>query len=243
MAQRSYRQSGAAWLLMGSLFLGGAVRAQEASHRDTLLGHPLQVDRSAHAALCASLPAARRAHVYLFFVNGVDWIGAGNLRGLCGYIQAQGFPHAYYAQCYQGGRLEQRIRQIAQQDPQARFVLVGFSAGAYVVRDVTHALAPAGIRVDLLVYIGGDYLSDSPDSRPANAGTIVNIMGHGFLFSGGDLIANGTPITGALNLRLPCRHILLPSRRETIDLLMQELAALTAAPAPPVSRETLSPPR
>jgi hypothetical protein len=207
----------------------GQLTAQEpAGHTNTALGHSLQTDPSQHAALSGTVPSACRDHVYLFFVNGIDVLGAANFRGLCGYVQAQGYRQAYFAQMTQGNRIVRRIRQIRQEDAQARIVLVGFSAGTYVVRDVAHALKEDGIPVALLAYIGGDFLQNSPDCRPCNVGKIVNITGHGFLLSGGDLF-NGSDLDGAVNLRLPCRHMLLPSRRETIDLLVRELTATATA--------------
>jgi hypothetical protein len=195
---------------------------------DSPLGHALQTGPTEHAALLAKVPAGSREHLYLFFVNGVDVLGAANFRGLCGYVQAQGFPHAYFGQMTQGNHIVRQVKQIHQDDPQAQFGLVGFSAGTYVVRDVAQGLREAGIPVALLFYIGGDFLQNSPGCRPSNVGKIVNVTGHGFLLSGGDLF-HGTDIDGAVNLRLPCRHMLLPSRRETIDLLLRQLSATAAA--------------
>jgi hypothetical protein len=216
-------------LTAGCIFSLSRLPAQEPpGFTDTPLGHSLEVSPTKHAALLANVAPDSREHLYLFFVNGVDVLGAANFRGLCGYVQTQGFRHAYYSQMTQGNHIVRQVKQIRQDDPQAQFGLVGFSAGTYVVRDVAHGLREAGIPVALLVYIGGDFLQNSPGCRPSNVGKIVNVTGHGFLLSGGDLF-HGTDIDGAVNLRLPCRHMLLPSRRETIDLLLRELSATAAA--------------
>jgi pimeloyl-ACP methyl ester carboxylesterase len=222
-------------VLLAGLTTAVPLAAQEASHPDTPLGHALQVDAQEHAGLAARVPQSCRDRFHIFFVNGMDPLGAANFRGLCGYVQGQGYSHAYYGQMTQGNRVTQHIRDLRKQDPEAHLVLVGFSAGTYVVRDVALALKADGIPVDLLVYIGGDYLQNSADSRPANVRKIVNITGHGFLLSGGDLLFNGTTIDGAVNVRVPCRHMLLPSRRETIDVLLRELTASCQAafPSPP----------
>jgi hypothetical protein len=191
--------------------------------------HPLQVHPQEHAALAGALPPLCREQLHVFFVNGLDPAGYANLAALSGYVKAQGYLHTYYYQLRSSAQLTGRVRQIHQQDPQARFALVGFSAGTYVVRGSAHSLREEGITVDLLVYIGGDMILNTPYSRPANVCRVLNITGHGFLLSGGDLLFNGDEIDGARNLRLPCRHMLLPSRRETIDALMQELTAAAAA--------------
>jgi hypothetical protein len=40
------------------------------------------------------------------------------------------------------------------------------------------------------------------------------------------LFFNGEDIDGALNYKLDCRHILVPSRRECLELVMDELLLL-----------------
>jgi hypothetical protein len=80
--------------------------------------------------------------------------------------------------------------------------------------------------VDRLVYLGGDFIPNSPGSRPSNVAAVVNIRGHGAMFSGRDLFFNGADLDHASNLRLDSRHFLLPSREQTMDTLASELASL-----------------
>jgi hypothetical protein len=120
----------------------------------------------------------------------------------------------------------QRIRAVRQLDPGARIVVVGFSTGANCVRKLAHELKEDGVRLDLLVYLGGDTIRNAPQSRPENAANILNINGHGMVFHGRDLFFCGEDLDGAWNHRLDARHMTLPSRAETAELLVQYLAAI-----------------
>ena len=63
------------------------------------------------------------------------------------------------------------------------------------------------MRIDLLVYLGGDSILNDDASRPANVGRIVNITGHGSLLLGYDLFLKGDNIQGASNHRLDVRAL------------------------------------
>ena len=82
------------------------------------------------------------------------------------------------------------------------------------------------MKIDLLVYLAGDTVNNTPSSHPSNVGRVVNVRTQGLVLTGGDLIFNGDDIPGARNVRLECRHILAPSRPETLQLMMQELISL-----------------
>ena len=194
--------------------------------------HPLPVGDVAQAP---PLPAEQRDKVHIFIVNGLDPLYLGNLNGMAEYIQCQGFTHTHCYQMFHAARAERDIRALRQCDPKARVVLLGFSLGANVARTMTHSMGRDCINIDVLVYLGGDSISNTPDSIPANAGKVINITGHGLVLTGGDLFLKGTALDGATNLRVDTRHILLPSRTQTIEVLSQEvvkLAQQTAAPAP-----------
>jgi hypothetical protein len=110
-------------------------------------------------------------------------------------------------------------------------VLIGFSLGANWVKWIANDLARDGTRVDLLIYLVGDTIWNTPYSRPPNVRRIVNVRGEGLVLLGG--ICDGADLDGARNERIYCRHILAPSRRETLELVMEELLALACSPAHP----------
>jgi hypothetical protein len=218
-------------LLTGAL-LAGATGCQSAEPLATHVGlgaalHPLQEPAAVPAPPCNDCCKDR---VYIFGVNGLDPLCVGNFNGLCGYLRRQGFQNTHFDQLYTCCGLAGRVRRVRRADPDARVALIGFSAGCYHVKGVANALAQDRTRVDLLVYLGGDYLANQPSSHPDNVGRVLNIRGRGLLLSGGDLLFHGADIDGARNCRLGCRHMLAPSRRETLELVLEELLAL-ACPA------------
>jgi hypothetical protein len=60
---------------------------------------------------------------------------------------------------------------------------------------------------------------------------VLNINGHGLVLLGYDAFFCGWDIDGASNHRLDSRHILLPSRAEAAEILVQHLVAVAEQPA------------
>jgi len=109
-------------------------------------------------------------------------------------------------------------------------VLIGFSLGTNYVRAIANGLRSEGIRVDLLVYLAGDMIWNSPRSCPDNASRILNVNAHGLILLGGDLFFKGADLDKARNERLDARHILIPSRKATLTMLLEELNAISCRP-------------
>jgi hypothetical protein len=185
--------------------------------------HPIEDPGPQPKQACAGLPLEARDHVYVYFINGLDPLCVGNFKGLCHYVKTLGFSHCYYGEMWHMRLFREMIGKVRTRDPAARIVLVGYSAGANCVRDLSHDLKQDGLRVDLLVYIGADTIRNVAHSRPDNAGRLLNVTGHGLAFLGYDLIFNGADIDGAVNHRLKSRHMLLPSRKQTAELLVSNL--------------------
>jgi hypothetical protein len=181
---------------------------------------------------CKSIPPEARERVHLFVINGLDPLYLGNLNGLCACMQQLGFANVHCGQLWQAAAFRDQIGAIRRADPQARIALLGYSAGANRVCRLAQELQTEGVAIDLLVYLGGDQIENTPACRPANVGQVLNITGHGFLLHGGDLFRHGADLDGARNERLDTRHLLLPTRGETVELLAVHLIAIAHAPAP-----------
>lgn len=208
--------------------------ADEPEESEAGLGffHPLQTDHTALNQGQLHQTAPHHLHTYVFFFNGVDPANLGNMYGLCCFVKSYGFPQTYFGQMYDGNYYLKKIRQIHQDDPQAHFVLVGFSGGTYVIRNIANTVKDEGIWVDLLVYIGGDMIYNNAYSQPDNAAHILNVTGYGFCLTGGNLFFNGDNLDRALNVRIPIRHFGLPSHRDTITNLLHELDQVPCVPPP-----------
>lgn len=196
----------------------------------TLL-HPIEEPEHIPLPACyASAPyRCLKENVYIFTVNGLNPMCLGNFNGLCQFFKKQGFEKTRFAQLYSYSKFAEEIREIRKDNPNARIALVGYSLGANSVREVANELNRDGTRVDLLVYLAGDTIKNSPESRPANVSRIVNIRAKGAIATGGSFV-NGSEIEGARNVRVDCRHILTPSRRQTVEIMMEELLMLACFP-------------
>jgi hypothetical protein len=183
------------------------------------------------AQACQGVPAEAREHVHLFAINGMDPFYVANLNGLCASMQQLGFRNVHCREAWQTHAIGEQIIAIRRSDPDARIAVLGFSAGANRACQLAQQLKDKKVAIDLLVYLGGDTITNVPESRPANVGQLVNITGHGFLPRGGDLFYNGTDLDGAANQRLDARHMLLPTRSETVETLAQRLVGLTRTSA------------
>jgi hypothetical protein len=167
------------------------------------------------------IPACCRNRVYIFFLQGVDPFDCCNLEGLRDHVQAQGFIKTWFGYfTHHTGYFEKEIIRIHEEDPEARFVLVGFSFGANAIRDLANRLYERDITVDLLFYLGGNTLDDSPRSRPPNVLRVVNILAVGCIW-------NGAQIEGAENYQLTdVWHFGSPAHPRSTEMLDRELAVI-----------------
>lgn len=196
--------------------------------------HPIQEPEHVPLPSCYNQGPCRccKERVHIFAVNGLNPLCSGNFNGLCKYLREQGFEHTHFGQLYSCCWFSDEIRHLRQSDPDARIVLIGFSLGANSVKCIANRLNREGIKVDLLVYLVGDFVFNKPSSYPPNVERVLNVRAKGLVLTGGDLLCNGADIDGARNCKLECRHILVPSRRETLELMMEELLMLACVPCP-----------
>ncbi len=105
---------------------------------------------------CQAVSSYGRRHVYIFLANGVDPLCVGNLAGVRQYLTALGFPKTYYGQAYHGHWIERELRDAHKNDHDARFVLIGYGAGAETVRSVARSVCACGISIDALITLRAD---------------------------------------------------------------------------------------
>lgn len=188
------------------------------SHRHALAGTQTEC--------AAAATVAGQEHMHIYLVNGIDFYGYSNLKGLADYLKSLGYRHTQFGQLYHSGEFLNRICMVCREDAQAKIVLVGFSAGAYCVRDLAADLNERGIRVALLVYLAGDLLKNDHAVRPPNVDRVLNVYGDGFLFSGRNLIFRTPEIDGARNICLKTNHLAVPSHKDAVASLAEELGAV-----------------
>jgi hypothetical protein len=196
--------------------------------------HPVAPPEPGLTEPCGEIPQECKSHVYVFLVNGLDPGNCANLNGLRDYIQSLGFTKTYYGQLYHAWYFDDELHRLHHEDPEARFVLIGFSFGANVVCAMANSAKEENIPIDLLVYAGGNTLENTEYCHPSNAMHITNILASGCIW-------NGTELDGAEELRVPdVHHFGSPCHAATVEMLLRELPVVAArvpvivkAPAPP----------
>jgi hypothetical protein len=169
-----------------------------------------------------AIPAPCRSHVHVFLIHGMDPLDLANLNGLTEYIQQLGYIKTHYGQLYHLWEFKKELRQVHEQDPQARFVLIGFSFGANFVRELANAVKEEGILIDLLVYLGGNTLENTPPNQPEHCMHIINILAAGCIW-------NGCTMDRADNYHFTnVWHFGSPTHPRTREILARELAAVAA---------------
>lgn len=158
-------------LRLGALLVGLTVQAGCLS-----FVHPVDPLPKHEALETIDIPQPCKNHVYVFFIHGNDPFDLSNFSGLHDYFRDLGFIKTYYGMPYHSFLFEKEVRKVRQEDPLSRFVLIGFSYGAGLARDLACSVRSAGVDIDLLVYLDGVEFGPRPLHRPANVHRVLNIL-------------------------------------------------------------------
>jgi hypothetical protein len=205
--------------LLGGLLLSIALAGGSGCLSDL---HPVEPLQSPAQASCLEIPRCCRDHVYVFCINGLDPLDYSNQAGLREYIHDLGFNKLYNGEMYHTTFFQKEVERLHQEDPEARFVMIGFSLGANCARAVAHDAKDKGIPIDLLVYLGANTFKNEERNQPENAVRILNILAEG-------LIWNGDVLDRAENLQVKgVWHFGSPTHPKTLELLETELAQVAS---------------
>jgi hypothetical protein len=170
---------------------------------------------------CRALPDAARERVHVFLLHGLDPLDWGNMRGLCERVNCLGFRHTHYGQCYDAPAFLEEILCLRRAEPDARFVVIGFSLGARKAWELSQALCAEGVPLDLLVCLDGKGLGLA-SCGGSGACRVVNVIAPGCLLK-------APTLEGAENLELSgVWHYGAPTHPQTLEMLACELAAVAA---------------
>ncbi len=124
------------------------------------------------AEVCASLPAEARGKVYLFLINGLDPFQAGDLEGVRNYVHQLGFRKTYLGQMYHQGYFGREMLRLHAEDPDARFIVVGFDRGAETARALAEQMSRSEVPIDALLLLSPNGL----EGFTVQAGQIPRIV-------------------------------------------------------------------
>lgn len=100
-----------------------------------------------------SVSIRARARVNVFLMNGADVLELGGLSELREAIIAAGFPKVYYAQRFDREWYYREVHRLHREDPDNRFVLVGYGITADQLRQLATQLTSDGIPLDTVAFI------------------------------------------------------------------------------------------
>jgi hypothetical protein len=207
--------------------------------------HSLDLPPKEQTIVGEQIPAPRRSHVHIFLMQGLDPLDLANVNGLTEYIHQLGYNKTHGGQFFHQWSFRKEMRNIHKEDPEARFVVIGFSLGSFMACELANAVKEEKLPIDLLIYLGGFILDNTPRTQPENAARIANIMTAGYLIK-------GPQMDRAENIRCSdVWHFGLPTHPRTRELLARELAVVAARvpytekvpPLPPELEDEIPRPR
>jgi hypothetical protein len=184
--------------------------------------HSLDLPPKEQTIVGEQIPAPSRSRVHIFLLQGLDPLDLANINGLTEYIHQLGYNQTHYGQFFHQWSFRKEMRNIHKEDPEARFVVIGFSLGSFMACELANAVKEEKLPIDLLIYLGGFILDNSPRTQPDNAARIANILTAGY-------VLKGPQMDRAENIR--CNdvwHFGLPTHPRTRELLARELAVVAA---------------
>ncbi len=113
------------------------------------------------------VPAQARSKVYAFFMNGADLLELNGFSELQDGLICAGFPKIYYAQRADREWYYRELHRLHRDDPDARFLLVGYGSAADQIQELACRVSREGIALDAVVYIDpvgmkGDSMQNVP---------------------------------------------------------------------------------
>ncbi|HMP02374.1 MAG TPA: hypothetical protein PKC45_07735 [Gemmatales bacterium] len=172
----------------------------------------------------------RTGPIHIFILHGLDPFDLAGLKELRSYLAQQSVAEVKLFQFFQTGAVRECVLQARQADPTAQMAIIGFSAGTLTARRLVHSLHDGDqIDVDLLIYLGGELLDDSPYSRPTFIGEVVHILPDNY-------VVKGETIEGAVNYRvLGAGHFGAPMNPATLAVIGEHLRARIGRARPHVA--------
>jgi hypothetical protein len=115
--------------------------------------------------------------VHVFVVNGFDPLDISGMGETRSTLNRLGFTKVYRGQFNHAGEFADEIKQLAEADPNARFVVVGVGAGVDAAVSLTEAVAAYGVTIDLLASVDSPFWSHAASRKPLNVERVLALHG------------------------------------------------------------------
>jgi pimeloyl-ACP methyl ester carboxylesterase len=134
-------------------------------------------------ATCADVPCQCRGKVYVFLMSGFDPLDLDRVGDFRTALIRSGFTKVYNGQFYHDRFFAQEMHRLATEEPDAQFVVVGFSLGAEFAVNLAESVGKQGIPITLLASVDPYWWSSAPGKTPANVQQVMNVRGQPLLFA------------------------------------------------------------
>ena len=183
--------------------------------------HPTPVYRPEEWRPADELPNESKSCVYVFLFNGPDPLGYCNVAGIRDHLNQIGFGKTYFGQALHLSYFAEKIRFIAANCPEARFVIIGYDTGACEARTLACKAKQAGINLDLLLFLEPRGISSVAAELATHTITIRG-TDCGWLGAGNDYAGDVVRLEGV-------HKLCVPSHADTLNILERELTLIGMA--------------
>ncbi|HUR54429.1 MAG TPA: hypothetical protein VMZ71_09875 [Gemmataceae bacterium] len=187
----------------------GCISCDHAAHKSALDAGPV-----------CEVPACERQKVYVFMLNGLAPTASCGLDGLRVKLAEQGFPKIGCGQVFHAAWAADEMKRILCDNPDARFVLLGYDLGGGAAAKLAQQSVQAGLPVDALVLLDP---KGKASMTPSGVRTLLITSGAGL---------PPTPHTESVIIP-DVGHFRLPTHPKTLALvcnLLNEVAAKQMRP-------------
>jgi len=177
--------------------------------------------------------APARAKVYTFLMNGSDLFELGGLSELREKLAKAGFSKLYYAQRPDREWYRRELHRLHRDDPEARFVIVGYGTAADQVIKLIHQVTEEGIPIEAVVFL-------DPSGVNTNLSECVGIesiaiRSHNWKASRHFLTTKQYEVQGVGHLSLPCHESTVGILRDLLTSIAMKVPVPVAPGAcPPI---------
>lgn len=195
----------------------------------SLIGCTTCSHRAVYDSLAIDCPhsacGAQRSQVVAVVFGTESMIDVANVRSLTRKMNESGFARVYHGGILHEAWIKNELITIHKDDPETRFVIIGYDLGTRAARQLTAALSNINIHVDSLVLLDPIML-ETATPLPEHCELTV-VRSHGW---------KSGVVTNAVEMQIPgVGHIDLPNHADTLGYVLGALNS--AAERVPVSGE------
>lgn len=131
--------------------------------------------------VCNDVPCACRGKVYVFLLSGFDPLDIDRVADVRAALIRAGYTKIYNGQFYHGSFFAREMLRLTVEEPDAKFVLVGFSYGAETAVSLAETVGKQSVPIALLASVDPYWWSSAPAKKPANVGQTLHVHGERLL--------------------------------------------------------------